>query len=416
MQREVLLEHGELEPLIVELERIDGDQQNDQRRRRNARWVRAVLLARRGDLERALGLFEYFAYEEDGNLEAKLAFAQLLNALGRETDAVAAYEELLPLVTGEELESRVRTALALLLMERDSEQKDALAEFASEPGRDPLVRNRAAVVLGLIGRPADAIELYRPGGEEKRRFRQEVRVAEWAIRAGDAERAQQAAWRAVRSARLRRDRHYGLTILVEAYRLDDSLDALIDRFARTPDLEDTSRAVWIDLLREEQRVGEAIELFRGSAAGPFTVEMRRELLEMYRESGDDEVMVGVFGELIAEEPLELEWREGLCRAYLERGDRESGIAAWQSLIDDPRSRSRWIDAAHVLMDVGLDELAIEVAEKCIAAGEEPLAALIFLFDLYRDRGRGEEAENALTRMGRLAPADAAAINAAAHSG
>ncbi len=406
-QRETLLEFGELDPLLAELEKIDGDESSSETRQRCARWVRAVLLARRGDLEKALTLFEYFAGKEGARLEAKLERAQLLNALGREADALEAYEALLPELADEALEAQVRTRVALLQMEQDSKQAGALAAFACEDGRDPALRNRAAVVLGLIGRPADAMDLYEVDGEETARFRQEVRVAEWAIRAEEGGLAQELAWRAVRSAKLRRDRHYGLTILVEAHRLDDSLDALIDRFAETPDLDEASRGVWIDLLRERGRVDEAIELFRNAAAGSFTVENRRELLEMYRESGDDEVMIEVFGELIAEEPLELEWREGLSRAHLELGDREAGIDAWRTLLDDPAADSRWLGAAEVLMDLGLDDLAIRTAERCLEAGEQPLAALFFLFDLHRDRGRLEEAEAVLLRVEETADAGAA---------
>lgn len=397
-QREVLIERGDLDALLYELEQVDADAANTEAQQLGARWVRALLLARRGDLEKALTLFEYFSRRDDARLEAKLERAQLLYMLGREPEALEAYEALLPELTDEATEAQVRTRVALLQMERTPEELHALAEFACEEGRDPALRNRAAVVLGLIGRPRDAMDLYEISGEDTDRFRQEIRVAEWAIRADEPGMAQDLAWSAVWSAKLRRDRFYALTILVEAYRLGDSVDALIDRLAETPDLDEDSRGVWIDLLRERGRVAEAIELFRSAAAGTFSVEERRELLEMYRESGDDEVMIEVFGELIAEEPQQLEWREGLSRAHLELGDREAGIRAWRTLVDDPAARDRWLGAAQLMMDLGLDELAIETAERCIEIGEQPLAALFFLFDLHRDRGRLEEAEAVLERI------------------
>jgi len=225
-QREVLIEHGTLDPLLIELERLEDDKSHPRARRKNAQWVRGLLLARQGDLREALDLIEDFARGSKATLEAKLEKARLLDALGRESKALKEYEEFLPEITDELLEAAVRTRVALLKMAQDSEQAGALAEFAGAEGRDPGLRNRAAVVLGLIGRPADAMELFAVNGVETKRFRQEVRVAEWAIRAGAAETAQDYAWRAVSSAKLRRDRHYGLTILVEAHRLDDSLAAL----------------------------------------------------------------------------------------------------------------------------------------------------------------------------------------------
>ena len=66
----------------------------------------------------------------------------------------------------------------------------------------------------------------------------------------------------MRSATLRRDRHYALTLLVEAHRTDESLDALIDRFGRETALPAEAQGVRIDLLRERGRTEEAVALFR----------------------------------------------------------------------------------------------------------------------------------------------------------
>ena len=73
-------------------------------------------------------------------------------------------------------------------------------------------------MLALTGEQKSAIEVFVPAGKETARFRQEVRIAEWAIEAGVYPKAQEAAWVAVRNAKLKRDRRYALTLLVEAYR------------------------------------------------------------------------------------------------------------------------------------------------------------------------------------------------------
>ena len=407
-----ILVQGQIEPLLVELARRASDASIEAKDRTNALGLRGLLLRRRGDLGDALEVFEELCATGDEDVDEPTVLhltqrAQLLDALGRVEDSVAAWEALLPRVEGEALENQVHLRLSLLRMERDSEHKAALAEFAGAEGRDPALRNRAAVVLGLSQRPEDAIALYAIDEASEKRFRQDVRVAEWAIAAEDAESAQTHAWNAVHSAQLARDRHYGLTILIEAHRLDDSLDALIDKLEAQPELDPLLRQAWIGLLRERERYAEAIELFRGSSGGEFTIEMRRELLEMYREAGDEEVMLGVFRDLIAEEPLEVEWREGLSRAHLERGDRAAGEAVWRSFLDDEASLDGRLHAAEALMELGLDPLALEAAESCIAAGEQPYAALIFLFGLHLDRGQLEAAEAALVRMGELAPPEAA---------
>ncbi len=399
-------EHGEAGPLLEELQLLIADEAQPEARRRVARWTRAMILRRSGDFEGALAGVEEFALEEQ-NFEAKLQRAELLDARGKLEEAVGAYEELLPLVSDEEQETHVRLRLALLQMERGTDQQDALAEFALEEGRDRELRNRAAVVLALLERPADAIALYEVDEADPKRFRQEVRIAEWAVRAGDAAVAQDYAWRAVRSAKIKRDRYYGLTLLVEAHRLDDSLDGLVDKLAGTEALDADSRRTWIELLRERGRYDEAIELFKSAAGESFGIEERRQLLEMYREKGDEEVMVGVYRDLIAEEPTEVEWREGLSRTFLERGDRAGAVTLWQEFLHDPACANRQLEAAEVLMALGLDELAIEAAERTISSERGVYAALIFLFDLHKNRGRLAEAEAALERMEAIAPPEAA---------
>jgi len=403
---QAVLDHGSVGPLIDELVRRAEASPDDVRVAHLHGW----LLRRRGDLEEALGVYDVLCGEEHEapHTEFLRQRAQLLDALGRVEDSVAAWERLLEVTEDEELEIRVRLRLALLRMAREEdEHKQALADFAKEEGREAALRNRAAVVLGLSERPQDAIELYQVDEASEKRFRQEVRVAEWAIAAEDAARAQEHAWQAVLSATLKRDRHYGLTILVEAHRLDDSLDALIDKLEAEPELDPVLQRAWIGLLRERERYDEAIALFRDSSGGEFDVEMRRELLEMYREAGDEEVMLAVYRDLIAEEPSVVEWREGLSRAHLERGDRAAGEAVWRGFIDAPESLDQRLRGAQAMMDLGLDELAMEAAEGCIAAGELPYASLLFLFGLHQDRGRLDQAEACLVRMGEMAPPEAA---------
>ncbi|MCB9913969.1 MAG: hypothetical protein H6828_02330 [Planctomycetes bacterium] len=397
---------GEVQPLLDELAALDADLAQPEARRRAARWARAMLLRRDGQLLEALRAVEPFAAEE-GNTAARLDQAFLLDAVGREEQALEAYQGLLELGLDEETETRVRLRLALLQMGRGDEQKDALAAFALEEGRGSELRNRAAIVLALLDRPADAIALFEVDATDDKRFRQELRVAEWALRAEDAAKAQEFAWDAVRSAKLHRDRFYALTLLVEAHRLDDSLDALVDKLAATPDLDEDTRRVWIELLRERGRFDEAIELFKAAAEGTFSVEQRRELLEMYREKGDEEVMNDVYHELVAAEPRQLEWREGLSRSLLERGDRAGAVALWREFLGDPRCANLRLEGAKSLMGLGLDELAIEAAEACIADDDGTFAALIFLFELHKSRGRLDLAEAALERMEALAPPGAA---------
>ncbi|MGB0952060.1 MAG: tetratricopeptide repeat protein, partial [Planctomycetota bacterium] len=326
------------------------------------------------------------------------------------TDAVAVYDEALTLL--HEQDPRYVTLLlrrAMLSMQDASEAKDALAEFAASDACDPEMRNRAAVVLALLGRPQDAIDLFVVSGEGSKLFRQEIRMAEWAVKADDAEAAQEWAWKARTTAVLRRDRYYALTVLSEAHRLDDSLDALLESFANAEQLDPQSHEAWIGLLRETGKYDVAVALFEEDAdANGFDDASRRELLEMYREAGRSEEMVAQYRLLMQAEPRNTLWPEGLSRFYLEQGETEAARELWDYFLHDAEPGLVLVAAAEALMGLGQDDLATACAERCIEAEAGHFAALQFLFDMHRLRGELEEAAAVLERTDTLAPLDSPA--------
>lgn len=420
--RQAWLEDHTLAPLLAELERREQEilEQTEAEGPapagvRTLQRLRAKLLHQRGDLRTALQLVDQLlegAAEEveTSNLElAELRWmqARLLDGTGRAEDAVEAYRKALPAYLGLPEEGSIRLRIALLNLEEAEEGENPLTTFAMEEGRSDDLRNRAAIVLALLGDHEAAIDLFVVSGSGQARFRQEVRVAEWAIRAEMAEEAQAHAWEARSAATLKRDRWFALTILVEAHRQDDSVDALIDRFAAADQLDEESRQVWIDLLRERERFEEARALFADRAGGSdFSVEMQRELLEMDREAGRAEDMVRSYERLIEDEPERVVWPEGLARYYLELGDEEQARQSWSRFLAHNEPGGNLLEGASALMGLGLDDLAQESAERCIADGRAKWQAYLFLFNLQQTRGRLDLAELALQRMDEAAPADA----------
>ncbi|MFG0319803.1 MAG: tetratricopeptide repeat protein, partial [Planctomycetota bacterium JB042] len=401
------LRHGELAPLLERLKEIAAE--DDEERAVAAKRILARLRWRQGDLRAASRHLDEVV-EAAPTTEDRLARADLLDAAGRTTEAVEAYEALVDELPDGPTRDAVRVRLALVAIDRGEEDPERLAALASAEGRSDEERSRAAVVLGLAGRPADAIELFPVTGEGKARFRAEMRVAEWALRADDAKRAREAAWRAAEAATVGRDRRYAWTVVVEAYRADGELDVLLERFAAAEALDEDARRTWIDQLREAGRVDEALALFRASTGGDgFTVEMRRELLEMCREAERDEELTAESLRLIAAEPRALEWREGLARHHLERGDVDAARALFERLLDDPSFASLRLECAERTRGLGLADLAARFAERVVADDEERRApAFRFLFELERSRGQLDEAEAVLLRFDETVPADAAA--------
>jgi len=406
LYRAALLEDEALEPLLARLNAAIKDDE----KAFSSIWLAASLQWRYGNLDEALSLFEKAAAIKAEPL-VLFRVAQLLDASGKTAEAVEQYLKTLEAKPGDALAERIQLRLAILKSTGTQAVKldQDLATYAT--GRDQVFKNRAGVVLALAGKPKEAIALYKPAEDGNQRFKQLIRIAEWAMAAKDMARAQESAWDALRAARLKRDRRYALTVLFESHRRDKKLDQLIERFAVTSDLSLEARMAWIDLLREQGDADKALALFQEAKAKSgggdvFTVGMRRELLEICREAGRDDMLIENFRKMIATEPRRLEWRSGLSRFYLECGERDKGQAVWANYQEQAHRRD-WLAAAGAIMELGLDELAQSFAEKLIRAsdGNEQMAAMQFLFDLHKARGRDADMKTVLERMDELAAPD-----------
>lgn len=406
---EVMILEGEVTPLLEVLEhRLEAEDLSQEQRIALLR-LQTAALQRKGDLASALSSVEA-EMELAVDPTALVQRGELLDCLDRRTEAVEAYD--LALAELSEQDPRYVTLLlrrAMLSMQGNQEAKDALAEFAASDACDPEMRNRAAVVLALLGRPQDAIDLFVVSGEGSKLFRQEIRMAEWALKADDAKAAQEWAWKARATAVLRRDRYYALTVLSEAHRLDKSLDALLTSFAEAEYLDPQSHEAWIGLLRETGKYDVAVALFEEDAGtNGFDDSARRELLEMYREAGRSEEMVAQYRILMQAEPKNTLWPEGLSRYYLEQGETEAARELWDYYLHEAEPGLVLVSAAEALMGLGQDDLATACAERCIEAEVAHFAALQFLFDMHRLRGELEQAALILERTDVLAPIDSPA--------
>ena len=344
------------------------------------------ILRYQGQPQKALRVLDAIpaAQRTDGDL---LLRAELLDTLSRGEDAARAYDELL----NGELEPGLRRRI---LFRRALVGNDSIAQlkaFAQSPELDREQRNQAAIILALRNEPAAALEVYEVHGEGTERFRQLIRLAEWALAAKDYKKSQECGWQAVQVAKMKRDRRYALTVVVSAYRAGDAIDDLLKLLEASPELKDDARQVWIDLLRDEGRVDDALRLFRQGKDGEWTPSLRRQLLEICRETGREDVLIAQFRELMVAEPDNLEWRSGLSRHFLESGDRAQAKAAWNDFGKGEVSADRQLQAAYALMDLGLDDLALRAAAEAAKSEDLRETAQLFVVKLHVDRGRFDEA-------------------------
>ena len=427
-----LLESGSYAPLLAEIEkRLDSGSSTP--------TVRATLQAvlaraqwRRGDLSKASESWEKVVASTAlrTHAEAWRAHAMVLEALDQVAEAMAAWGNYLALLPPDAERARSEVLLRLALLRRTEASAIQKVEarsplrllglgldgrptiFVADPllvhvsGLPPTLRNRAAVLLAMLGQPDLSLELYEATEEGSRRFRAEVRRTSWALDAKKPKVAERHAWAALRAAKLDRDRRYALALLVESYRDADGLRELVKELQSADDLPPLARKLEVDILRELGDVDAALDLFRRSGDEGLNDAMRGELLDMLREAGRIDELRRLYRGLIANDPRNLAWREGLSRFELESGDADAVDELWREPLETWEKPSQLMEAAEVLGRLGRDDLARALARKAAARPGGLAKGLLFLYELERNRGRLDEAEKILHEFDAAAAPDA----------
>lgn len=399
LYNDVLLKGGNGEQLVAGLEKQASNPKLGKGVRSKALLTLSFIHWREGRMENALESAES-GLKLVPSAQLTLQKAKILDATGDEKSALIWYKKSIPMLNGEQLE---QIQVRVTLMESGSDPQP-LAKLARQKGNG--FRNRASVALAILGHERQAIELYRVDADASRsdKYRQHIRLADWSIRANDAERAQQEAWEGVQLANLKRDRRYALALLVEAHRLNDSIDTLVARLEAQKTLTPEERRVWVELLRETEQYNRAIAEFKNTSE-EWSPELKRELIGLYRESGNDKAMEAEFIDFIASNPEEPTWPLGLSGYYLENGRKTEAESVWQNYIDHNERAGNLLTGAEAMIQVGLDNLAEKAIGKVQRSGKYQSAANMMLFELHLRRGRMDEANQLLVELDKSLPAN-----------
>ena len=410
--RDCVLADGSVEQILDWLSNQSGDLTDS--RSQVVAEIEVHLASRRGDLQRASDVLSRLLEDKefaDKRSDLRIWQAKLYDALGEVEKAKGIYQKLTQEDLSDQDQQAVRLRLALMGLIGDAGSKDKadakpLIDLATKSDSVDF-RNRTANVLAVQNRHADAIKLFTIQGEGTERFRSASRVTEWAIRAKDREKAIETAWAAVDAAQIKRDRNYALALLVESYRLKEKkkgLEALVAEFARRDEsdegMTDEMRSVWVDLLRELGQHEEAIALFQSTVGkeSEFSVDMRRRLLEMEGEAGNEDRMIESYRQLIQAEPNELAWRAGLTQVLLEKGLDDQASDLWDGFIDQLQRGSLLLRSAQTLGEYGMDDLAKKAIERMVSLRVDHGQALLYWADLQQRRGNVEDSESTLNQI------------------
>ncbi|MDJ0276423.1 hypothetical protein QLH51_06380 [Sphingomonas sp. 2R-10] len=379
-------------PLMARVE--SATRTGDARSRARAQAVRAALLWRGGDLPGARAAAAAAA-ALDPNGDVLLLGARLADAAG-DVDLLGPYRAAQAAGAGGD-------ALALrVAVLRGLSDPSALAAY----GRTlPADRARpVAVALGVLGDPAAALTLFRPATGGPGAGPDLLRVAEWALVAGDRTVARERAWQAYRALTTIDDRRYALALLTEAYRDGGDLAGAHAFLTAQPQDADI-RQMRLNLLLELGRNDEAVAMASAPGAGA----LRERLPAILDLAGNRAESIAEYGRLIAAQPHDPRWYVALAAIYMQDG-RE---AEARGVFDRLRAANRTnvpvlIDGARQMIAMGLSDAAIAMIAG-VANGPGGMDARRFLFDTYVAQGDVARAGEQLQAMRAGVPAGSPAL-------
>ena len=393
---ETILEAGTIDVAVRHLAALAGNRDRPARERANHHLAIAHLNWRYGNLAEALAATDsaLALHESDDGVLLK---ARLLDATG-DAGAAAWYRQAAAATTLVAEQEFIR--LRLTMADVGNRDIDALVDLARQ--RDQTFRNRAGIVLALLGHPAEAIALYRASPELGNPFRQHARLAHWAIEADGFARAQAEARLARQAAGTRVDRLYALALLVEAYRKAEALDDLIDHLeGSTSDGEPDADLLQtlVDVLIETENYDEAIAFYETADAAAVDPAARRRLINLYEVAGRPDDMVSEYDRLMATEPHVVHWYAGLASHYLNLARPDDALAVWAQLAAANQDRVEvLVEAASAMVQMGFVTEAVAMIEDHMEGRGGSPPGLLFLFELRHARGETEEALAALERL------------------
>lgn len=362
--------------------------------RASALLARAAIAWQQGDADTALAAAQSAVALAPGAESFRLQ-AELLDARGDLAGARAAYARAASVTPDPTERSRLGLRIALLA---DRQPAAALATLAG--GMREEEANRIASTLALMGSPGAALALYHPAETGPAGLIDALRLAEWAIQAGDMASAGRHAWRGYQRAATLPDRRYALALLVESYRSAKNLAGALAFLDAQPDDGEIAQTR-IDLLLELGRFDAAIERV-ARATDPALRQRLLGILDLAGRAGDAE---GEYRRLIAADPHRLEGYTALAVLQLGNGRRDAAEAVYRDLFAaNPGRADLLIPAARQMIAMGLGERAMALMAEAAKVPDLAVPYRFFLVETDRAQGRDAAARQRLAELLTLLPA------------
>lgn len=320
--------------------------------------------------------------------------AQIMDARGDDEGAAAWYEKAAQATVDPAAAAALRLRVAVI---RSMRKPDALAAYAR--AGSPALRRRVAVTLAVLGDFRDALDLYGPA-EAPEAYRDEIRMADWAIATGQAGAARDHAWQAFTLTSGVEDRRYALALLVESFRNAKDLPGALAFLEGKPASPDVVQ-VRVDLLLEMQRYDAAIALVSQST----DPDLRARLLGILDMGGRGAEGEGEYRRLIAADPHRLEGYTALATLHLARDDRAGALAVYRDFFAHNAGRAQdLVQAARQMIATGLGDDAMAMMESAAQAPGMAVPYRFFLIETGRAQGKDAEVQANLEMLRKTLPA------------
>ncbi|WIO75057.1 tetratricopeptide repeat protein [Porticoccaceae bacterium LTM1] len=392
-----IIEEMDIEKTIKLLTRYGSESKHGKSTRANAYLTAAHMEWRYGRPDNALKFADQ-ALGLNKSADGLLLKARLLDAKGQAGDAAKIYQQAFAKTTSPEEKEFIQIRLTMI---DSADNADALIKLAGK--RDQEFKNRAAVVLALLGYQQEAIELYGVEENAAKPYLQHIRLADWAIKGKDYDLAQQQAWQAYQTAGASYNARYAIAVLLESYREAEKLadaEKLLAKHHDDPELQQAH----IDVLIELNRYDDAITLFKKANAEEMDVTLRQRLLQLYLSANRPDDMVAEYRQLIKEEPHQSSWYKGLASHFMNIGEPEQAKQVWTQLNNNNQQHIfTLIEGAEAMINMGMRDQAMAMVEAHKADKEAYVAAHMFLFEAHLDAAENDAATQTLEQLVAMLP-------------
>ncbi len=316
--------------------------------------------------------------EADGNLE----------------EAIKEYKQAVGLLKGER---QFDTAFNLAMLYAEYEDNNQpFIELADQVEGEK--RNRIAYILGLYGNESEAVKLYDvdKNTSQEEQLSYHLLKGKWALKKKDYALSNDHFWQAILLSEEENDVLYSLSIAVESYRLSGQLEALTEKLLGLNLQEEKSVSVLLNVLKEQKRYAEALDLLRTKLSLDTSLK-KREFIEIYRRVDKDEALEQEVRGYIAESPEDIDWVEGLATFFIMKNQREKAVELWREFVERNQDVDNLMLAVKHMLKFGFEDYAISVVEKMITDKYYTQKKIVFVVDVLKDYVSEERAVSFLKK-------------------